>query len=85
MIVIKYSLNIILAIFLFFSTHVVLSFEDVRSTKLLNEVAFIQTHDSMTGEFDPRRDRIMTKLAKTQNGTILDQLNCGARALGELH
>ena len=76
-----YLLYVSLAILLL-TNYIVISSNDVRSNKLLNEVVFLQTHDSMTGEFDVKRDHIMTKLAKTQNSTIVDQLNCGARALG---
>jgi hypothetical protein len=48
--------------------------------RLLNEFAMIQTHDSMTGELNEERDHIMARWAQTQRGTLVDQLDCGARA-----
>lgn len=53
---------------------------DVRSDLPLNKVVMIQPHDAATGELDERRDKIVARWTRTQNGTILDQLDCGARA-----
>lgn len=53
----------------------------VREGKLLNQYGFIQTHDSATGELDEDRDKILARWSRTQNGSILDQINCGARSL----
>lgn len=53
----------------------------IQEGKLLNQYAFIQTHDSVTGELDERRDFVVADWTRTQNGTIVQQLDCGARAL----
>lgn len=49
--------------------------------RLLNEYAMISTHDAITGEINEKRDHIVARWTQTQHGTIIDQLNCGARAL----
>ena len=54
--------------------------EDVRTTMPLNRVVMIQPHDAATGELNPERDKIVARWARTQNNTILEQLDCGARA-----
>lgn len=53
----------------------------LADSRLLNQYAIIQTHDSVTGEIDERRDHVVADWTRTQKGTIIDQLNCGARAL----
>lgn len=53
----------------------------VKEGKLLNQYAFIQTHDSATGELKDDRDYIVARWTRTQQGSIIDQLNCGARSL----
>eukprot|EP01038_Epipyxis_sp_PR26KG_P005315 gene5315-7379_t len=53
----------------------------VASGKFLNQYGIIQTHDSATGEFEDSRDHIVTRWAQTQRGSIVDQLDCGARSL----
>jgi len=41
----------------------------------------IQSHDSATGEILEERDKIIVKWTRTQEGTIVQQLDCGTRAL----
>lgn len=53
----------------------------ITEGKLLNEYAMISTHDSATGELREDRDKILADWTRTQNGIIVDQLDCGARAL----
>ncbi len=53
----------------------------IKAGKLLNQYGMIQTHDSATGEIHDERELILAKWSRTQNGGIIDQLNCGARSL----
>lgn len=48
--------------------------------RLLNEYAMISARYSITGEMNTKRDDIITRWTQTQRDTILDQLDCGARA-----
>jgi hypothetical protein len=49
--------------------------------RLLNEYAMLQTHDSSSGEMKDEKDFIVARWSKTQDSTIVEQLDCGARAL----
>lgn len=51
-----------------------------RDNLPLNLFPIIMTHDSATGELDESRDHIVADWAKTQSATLINQLNCGARA-----
>jgi hypothetical protein len=51
-----------------------------REALPLNLYPIIMTHDSATGELDEQRDYILADWAKTQSATLVNQLNCGARA-----
>lgn len=51
-----------------------------RDALPLNLYPIIMTHDSATGELDESRDYIVADWAKTQSATLVNQLNCGARA-----
>ena len=62
------------------NNHKINYYYDKRSNQLINEVVMIHTHDAMTGEMNEERDYIVSKWTKTQNNTIIEQLNCGARA-----
>lgn len=46
----------------------------------LNLYPFIMSHDSATGEMDEKRDHIVADWAVTQSSTLVQQLDCGARA-----
>jgi hypothetical protein len=54
---------------------------DKRSNLPLNRVVMLQPHDAATGELSEQRDKIVARWTRTQNGTIPQQLECGARAL----
>lgn len=53
----------------------------LKEGKLINQYAILGTHDSATGELKSERDKILAKWSRTQNGGILEQIECGARAL----
>ncbi len=51
-----------------------------RDALPLNLYPIIMTHDSATGELDESRDHIVADWARTQSASLVNQLNCGARA-----
>lgn len=53
--------------------------KDAKSIPL-NLFPMIMSHDAASGEIIPERDHIITKYAVTQEGGLVDQLNCGARS-----
>lgn len=46
----------------------------------LNLFPMIMSHDAGTGEMVEQRDHIVADWAKTQNASLVEQLNCGARS-----
>lgn len=73
-------LSVLLVIVVACSSHVVQSVAVASGSTLLSQYPMVMAHDSMSGEIDEKRDKIVAKWSKTQSVGIVEQLKCGTRS-----